>query len=216
VRAAFFDASLGRVRTLEPQAPPRLRWARDAAGPEASLARERARLLGGSMESALRFLGFTLEAGGDAELYFGAGAPKAGALWLKPGAGPAQPADSAAARGFGEGDLRLWALRGPYRDDAVLAWPDLDAARGDREALARALRALLERHGSSAPNPTGLAGYRKRLREALARDFDFPEALAALWDGLRPGALSPGSQLAILREADAALNLGLLAPSEKP
>lgn len=210
MRATLFDARAGKLRPLEASAPPRLRWARTPSGAPGTLGEERARLLGHAIESALVFMGYALHAAGPAELCFG-GAPEGEALWLKPGAGPAEALTAVSARGFTAGDLRLWVLRFPYRDSPALDWDALDAARRDREVLARALAGLLARHSSSAPNASGLAGYRQRLREALSRDFDFPEALAALWDGLRPGALSPGSQLAVLREADAALGLGLSA-----
>jgi hypothetical protein len=53
----------------------------------------------------------------------------------------------------------------------------------------------------------GVTGYQHRFRETLSRDFDFPEALSCVWDGLRPGALSPGSRAAYLRATLPALGL---------
>jgi cysteinyl-tRNA synthetase len=71
------------------------------------------------------------------------------------------------------------------------------------------LRAVLSSGRVPEPNSKGLAVYRQRFREALSNDFDTPAALAVLWDGLRPGALSPGSQAALVQEAGEALGLPL-------
>jgi hypothetical protein len=213
MKAVFHDARTGQQRALEPQEPPRLRWAAAELGAPGTLARERGRLLAAALERALRSLGYEPRAGGAPELFFGeAGAPE-GALWLKPGPGPEEPLSLATARGVPEGDLLVWALRARYREARPFSWAELEAARSERAALVSAARALAARHAGAAPNAAGLAGYRKRFREALARDFDAPEALASLWDALRPGALSPGSQLAALREAEDALGLGLFSGS---
>ena len=86
----------------------------------------------------------------------------------------------------------------------MLAAPELiDAARLLRDARV-------------SPNAAGLAGYKKRFRDALALDLDGPEALATLWDALRPGALSPGSRLGALNDADAVLGLLLLDARPSP
>ena len=213
MKAVFHDARAGKERALEPQAPPRLRWAAAELGAPGSLARERGRLLAAALERALRYLGYEPQAGGAPELFFGATDAPEGALWLRPGPGPEQPLAAAVGRGVPEGDLLVWALRARYSEPRAFSRPDLEAARSERAALLSAARALAARHSGAAPNAAGLAGYRKRFREALARDFDTPEALASLWDALRPGALSPGSQLAALREAEEALGLGLFSGS---
>lgn len=91
------------------------------------------------------------------------------------------------------------------------------------EALAAAreeLRRLRESERSLAgvglePSSRGVTGYLHRFRQALSEDFDFPEALSCVWDGLRPGALSPGSKAALLRVALPALGL-VPAPEKRP
>lgn len=111
------------------------------------------------------------------------------------------------AKGFDALDLRLLCLRVHYRRPLRFEWEALEDARGERRGLLEAARRLRGRAGGSAPNPTGLAGYRKRFRDALSADLDFPRAIGAVWDALRPGALSPGSQWAALEEADRVLGL---------
>jgi cysteinyl-tRNA synthetase len=81
----------------------------------------------------------------------------------------------------------------------------LSAASADLQALRASVRALSG--VSLEPSSRGVTGYLHRFREALSRDFDFPEAVSCVWDGLRPGALSPGSKAALLRAALPALGL---------
>jgi len=85
-------------------------------------------------------------------------------------------------------------------------------ARGARGA-SRSLGSLAG--VSLEPSARGRAGYLHRFRAALSKDLDLPEALACVWDALRPGALSPGSRAALLREtfpALACLETGRLEP----
>lgn len=76
------------------------------------------------------------------------------------------------------------------------------AELSDLKAFSRALAGV-----TLEPSSRGVTGYLHRFREALSRDLDFPEALSCVWDGLRPGALSPGSRAALLRAALPALGL---------
>jgi cysteinyl-tRNA synthetase len=111
------------------------------------------------------------------------------------------------AKGFKILDLRLLCLKTHYRKPLLFDWDLLESARGERLGWGEAVVRLRQRGKGSAPNPTGSAGYKKRFRDALSEDFDFAGALAAVWDALRPGALSPGSQLGILEEGERVFRL---------
>jgi cysteinyl-tRNA synthetase len=50
----------------------------------------------------------------------------------------------------------------------------------------------------------------RRFKTAVADDLNMPQALAAVNDALKPGAVSPASQLAMLQEADKVLGLKLV------
>lgn len=92
-------------------------------------------------------------------------------------------------------------LRAPLKaDSAALAAAGEELSR--LREFERSLAAV-----SLEPSSRGVTGYLHRFRQALQREFDFPEALSCLWDGLRPGALSPGSRAAFLRAALPALGL---------
>ncbi len=102
-------------------------------------------------------------------------------------------------------ELHYLCLKTHPRKPLRLSRAGLDAARGelsDLKACARSLAGV-----SLEPSSRGVTGYLHRFREALSRDLDFPEALSCVWDGLRPGALSPGSRAAFLRAALPALGL---------
>lgn len=193
MRARFFDAASGSVRELRPTHPPTLRLsARGASGPRA--------LSLDALRRALAFLGFELSDDAPAELAWGPDKPAVG-LWLKPG--PCGPASAAIKPEI----LRVAVLRTRYRLPFALDAEGLARAEHEWSAL-RAEAARLAR-ASGAPSPSGLAGYMKRLRDALGDDFDSGAALDAVFDALRPGALSPASQREALKAGDAALGLGL-------
>ena len=140
-------------------------------------------------------------------------APKSARIWLR--AAPLEKGDASGAppgefsrRKIGPEDLRWLNLRTHYRAPLVFSWQALESARGERVSLVESGRALLAL-GRTAGNPTGIHAYRRRFSAALENDLDDPGALAALWDGLRPGALSPGSRLELLRSADCAFKIGI-------
>ncbi|MBI3554075.1 MAG: hypothetical protein HY077_16385 [Elusimicrobia bacterium] len=212
MRLSLHNSLTGRLEDFLPAAPPVCRWHAAAVGEEGTLSAFRAEILGDAAVRALAYLGLDIEqapVGAPTDLFYGFSAPAAARVWIKPAeiGGAGLPAvEEALAKGFDSLDLRLLCLKTHYRRAPAFSWDALEAARGERTALgAAALR--LSGRGGLAPNATGLAGYKKRFRDALSRDLDFPEALAILWDALRPGALSPGSQLGALREADGVLGL---------
>lgn len=208
------NALTGRVEDLAPASPPLVRVRVWSSGDASTLAGFRLAHFYLTARSALSYLGWQVqeveEPKAEVDVHFGLREPGGKALvWIKPDARALAPqADTAAlqAAGYGPGALTLACLRARYDAPLELSQADLDAARSDALRLA-GLENWLRSSRGAAPNVNALAGYRKRLRDALARDFDLPEALAVLWDALRPGALSPGSQLAFLKEASVELYL---------
>lgn len=195
--AAFFDPRAGERREFRPAAPPDVGFRAAAAGP-----RERA--VAEALSDALVFLGLRPRPGG--EIVVGAEDPGPGAAWLRVAPLTGAPdAAGLAARGFAPADFRFFCARTHYRAPLAFTWEGLAAARDERARLAAAARGLAG--VTLEPSPRALAGYRHRFQQALARDLDLPEAVACVWDGLRPGALSPGSRAAFLRLTLPALGL---------
>jgi len=159
---------------------------------------------GAAASGALTFLGYepVRSVGKDADLR----------VAVSPGPGPGlivAPSsieeDGLKSRGFSGEDFHYFCLKTHPRKPLPFSWDGLAAARaelGDLRASVRALSGV-----SLEPSSRGVTGYLHRFREALGADFDFPEALSCVWDGLRPGALSPGSKAALLRAALPALGL---------
>ena len=218
----FFNALTSRLEPFAPAVPPHIDflWKGDRAR-EGELGAQRAAALVGTLMDALVHLGYSvnqaIEGGAEPlELYFGAEPPPEGTrVWLRPGAplvsfeGPEVTRGELERRGFGAPELRLLTLGARYREPLRFTWEALEAAREELSRVRTLARGLEASHGSSAPSLAGLAGYKKRLRDALADDLDFPKAWASVRAGLRPGALSPGSQLGVLREAELVLGLDL-------
>lgn len=225
----FHNALTGRVEEFRPASPPRinLRCALAPEGRSEALGAFRYNALVSCAREALAYLGYAVAdadgpAGGPAELYLGPEPPPPRVrCWLKVEAhqagGSEVTLEEVEARGFDSLDLRLLCLKTHYRRPLEVTWARLAEARGEKIFLRESGRRLSAAHGSSAPNSRGLAGYKKRFRDALSCDLDIPEALGSVWDALRPGALSPGSQLAALREAGSVLGLAVFDDGrEKP
>lgn len=193
----FFDPVAGTRREFRPAAPP-------AVGVELSGTGARDAVVHAALTDALVFLGLT--PGPGREIRVGGSDPGGASAWLKVGEAPGFPDPAALkSRGFAPEDLRYLCLRAHYRAAMPFDWGALAAARRERGELAAAARALAG--VSLEPSPRGRVGYLHRFRESLSRDLDLKDALDCVWDGLRPGALSPGSRAALLRETLPALGL---------
>ena len=202
----FYDPRAGASRDFKPAAPPAV----GVALGEGSGPRERA--VAAALGDVLAFLGYA--AGPGREVVVGGADPGSGSAWLSVAPlGGAAPDDAAlTARGLTPADWRFFLGSTHYRRPLAVSWDALAAARGERARLEAAAR----EHAAvtSEPSPRALAGYLLRFREALSRDLDLPQAVECVRDGLRPGALSPGSRAALLRQALPAL--GLAAPRRSP
>lgn len=215
----IFNRLTSKMEEFSPAGDPRVVYHGEAASREQAWASGdwtalRAAVLAGLVPKVLTFLGFRVEGpgpGGGADLYCGLKAPAEGAalVWVSPGAAEGGPAPrDLLSRGLEPADFAFHCLQVSYRNPLPMNWEGLAGARDRRAALARDIR-ILSGSGSSAASPAGVHPYRRRLSQALAGDLDCPGALGALWDALRPGALSPGSRLEIAKAADSALGLGL-------
>ena len=115
-----------------------------------------------------------------------------------------------AAHGFSSEDFHYFCLKTHFRKPLAFRWDALAAARGELSDLRASARSLAG--VTLEPSSRGVTGYQHRFREILSQDFDFPQALSCVWDGLRPGALSPGSKAAYLRTTLPALGLDIPLP----
>jgi hypothetical protein len=204
VGLSFYDPRTGALREFRAATPP-------AVGLDAAGRAPRERSLSAALAEALLFLG--LKAGSGLEIRVGGKDPGPDAAWLKaaPLDGEA-PGDAAlAARGFQPEHFRFFCAKAHYRRPLAFSWEALAAARAEMSELRAVSRSLSE--ASINPSSRGCVGYVHRFREALSKDLDLPAALSCVWDGLRPGALSPGSRAALLRETLPALGVACERPS---
>lgn len=187
---SLFDASTGAPVALGPATTAVC----VAAGP-------RAEAVSAVLRRVLSFHGLT------AAVMVSAEPPKAGP-WVSPAPLTGAPSEAdRRSRGFSGEDWSLYLARVHYRRPLAFSWEGLAAARGERADLLTIARNLV---GASAESSSrGVVGYRKRFADRLADDLDLGGALDAVWDGLKPGALSPGSRAGLLRLADPVLGLGL-------
>lgn len=184
-----------------PAAPPKARVRADVAGASPALA-ARVGATSRAASYALAYLGYhpVPVAGGEADLVVSA-SPGEGARLL---VGPVEAADGVEP-GRDAPAFYYLCLKTGARKPLVLSLAALGSAK--REAGELWAAAAAHASVSVEPSSRGFAGYQLRLREALSKGLDSAEALATLWDGLRPGALSPGSRAALLRAALPALGL---------
>lgn len=209
------NAASGRLEELELDAPPLLRLRIWSAGDVSTLAGWRLAHFYACAPAALEYLGFQVELVEDArapvDVHAGLREPLGPAkLWLKPSGravAPEPEVDRLRAQGLDDVALALLCVRARYDQPLQATAADVAGARDEALRLSGTNNFLRASGKGTAPNVKALAGYKKRMRDGLARDLDLTEARAALWDALRPGALSPGSQLAFLKEAAAVLGL---------
>lgn len=193
VAVALFDESSGVAVALRPEATPDIVVAK---GP-------RGEALAAVLRRVLDFHGLA------AVVSVREAPPKAG-LWLSPAPLTGAPSEAERrSRGFSGEDWSLYLARTHYRAPLAFSWDALAAARAERADLLAVARGLAGAPAESSSR--GVVGYRKRFADRLAADLDLAGALDALWDGLKPGALSPGSRAGLLRLADPVLGLGLFS-----
>jgi cysteinyl-tRNA synthetase len=115
---------------------------------------------------------------------------------------------------FGPEAVLMYLVSGHYRQPLAFSDATLEQAQANVNRIREAGRRL-----TRGESPSELEGLRDRFFEALARDFNTPEALSALNDWIReasaPGSDAPGDSH--LREMLRALGLeSLLAPAAQP
>lgn len=192
----------GSLASWTPAAHPKVLLLADPAG-AGPLTAARVRAVAAAAAGALTFMGYEPVGvhGGSSDLRVALSAGSE--LIVAPSSAEEEGLE---ARGFSDEDFHYFCLKTHPRRGLQFSWEGLSTARTELGALRASIRALSG--VSLEPSSRGVTGYLHRFREALSCDFDFPEALSCVWDGLRPGALSPGSKAAFLRAAGPALGLG--------
>lgn len=206
----LFDARAGSPAELKPAAPPKVLL---CLGPAAGAREEHVHRL---LWRVLELHGLTPsrvmavdENAARADAAVAGAEPKSG-LWVRPvpiAAKDLPEPEARRAKGFLEADFHLFMTKTHYRAPLAFSWDGLAAAAAERRELSAIAKGLAGAPAEASSR--GLVGYSHRFRDCLGKDLDVAGALGALWDGLKPGALSPGSRAGLLRAADPVLGLGL-------
>jgi cysteinyl-tRNA synthetase len=116
-------------------------------------------------------------------------------------------------RGFEPVHYRYFCLGAHYRSELKFSWDNLDQARRSFEILKNLVvgwkieTAKLGKAG--AVSAAAIEPYRVRFREALHDDINVSKALGIAWEMARDAALRPPDKLALIREMDEVLALGV-------
>ncbi len=114
-------------------------------------------------------------------------------------------------RGYEPMDYRYFCLTAHYRSGLTFTWDALDGARAGYVHLAERIGELAAETPPDTKDdqPERQGRHRQAFREAICDDLNAPSAIAALWTALRDETLSPSSRLALARDFDAVLGLGI-------
>jgi cysteinyl-tRNA synthetase len=115
--------------------------------------------------------------------------------------------DSLVERGIDPLAFRYFFLQAHYRQQQTFTWEAVEAAATAYTRLVR--KAVEARDAGGEPDPARVDPHRRRFWAALANDLNAPQALAAMWDAVGDGALSPADLWSFLADADRALGFGL-------
>jgi cysteinyl-tRNA synthetase len=116
-------------------------------------------------------------------------------------------------RGFEPVHYRFFCLGAHYRSELRFSWDNLDCARRSFETLKNLVvgwkieSAKLGK--AAAASEAAVAGHRARFWDALIDDINAPRALGVAWEAARDPALRPPDKLALVREMDRVLGLGV-------
>lgn len=116
-------------------------------------------------------------------------------------------------RGYQPVHYRYFCLGAHYRSELKFSWDTLDQARRSFEILKNLVvgwKIETAKLGKSAAvSADAIAPYRARFRDALHDDINVTKALAVTWEMARDTALRPCDKLALVREMDQVLGLGV-------
>ena len=191
------------MEEFRPQKPPLCRVSFEKA-PEPAGAISALRLFCDLTTRTLIYLGLQIDITSErADLHCGLKTPKDSRFWIKPSL------DQSALYQEDSTLLSFCLLKTHYRKLHIFSAADFDQAHRDLSLL-REITENLKSKNARFPNPTALASYKQRLRNALFQDLNFPTALEILKDALRPGALSPGTQTVFFEDCQALFGLSFL------
>ncbi|HKE17820.1 MAG TPA: cysteine--tRNA ligase [Kofleriaceae bacterium] len=117
-----------------------------------------------------------------------------------------------ALRGFDPVHYRYLCLGAHYRSELRFSWDILDQARRSFETLKNLVvgwKIESARLKATPPDQAAIAPYRERFHGALREDINAPRALGVTWEMARDAALRPPDKLALAREMDRVLGLGV-------
>ena len=109
---------------------------------------------------------------------------------------------------------RYYCTTAHYRKQLDFTWEALEAAQSALNRLRDRAQALFQESRNSPGGVEETALVQKRFVERLEDDLDIPGAVAALWETLKAGAISPKAQYLFLEACDAVLGLDLLKSSQ--
>ncbi len=116
-------------------------------------------------------------------------------------------------KGYDPLSYRLFCLQSHYRRGLMFSWENLDNAQTAYEKLVSRVAALKEE--PAAPDDAEAAErLRQSFHEAMDNDLNTSLAVTVLYDVLK-AKISGGTKLALLREFDTVLSLGLLSAAER-
>ncbi|HVC09403.1 MAG TPA: cysteine--tRNA ligase [Elusimicrobiota bacterium] len=110
-------------------------------------------------------------------------------------------------QGYDALDFRYFCYGAHYRRQLDFSWEALDAAKTSRRRLREAAAGLKLKAGAAVAPPPAEA--LTAFQSALSDDLNVPEALASVWESLRREQWTPAARLALIKEAERVLALGL-------
>lgn len=113
-------------------------------------------------------------------------------------------------KGIASLSYRYWLLSAHYRQKINFTWEAVEAAQ---TALQKAWRIFAELKGDGSGR--SIDTYRKKFEAALYDDFNTAEAIAALWELLKDGAVSDSDKKASVLTMDRVLGVGFAAVSSR-
>ena len=120
-------------------------------------------------------------------------------------------------KGYSPLAFRYLVLGTHYRSKLNFSWDSLEAAQNGLKNLIQEIRRISALAINRYPTDGESAErYRQEFGSAIKNDLGSPDALAALWGTIRDKKLSPVEKLALIKEFDRVLGLGISDIKTRP
>jgi cysteinyl-tRNA synthetase len=120
-------------------------------------------------------------------------------------------------RGYSPLSFRYLALSTHYKSKLNFSWESLEAAKNGLENLIQEIRRISALTTNKYPtNKEAAKRHEQEFGSAIMNDLGSSEALAALWGAIKDKELSPIEKLALVKEFDQILGLGISDIKTKP